>query len=343
MPDRFLSRHLLMPDVPLTPPPHVILHADDLGLNAPITQGIIVGFEAGLLTSTALLANAPAAEQALVAWQRLIDLHRRGRLASAAARRRVGDDLGDFDLGVHLNLTQGAALTSRRFPRQLLNDRGEFLPPGQLFSRLLWLGDRYREAICAELEAQIEFLVARGRRPTHLNGHQYVELMPVVSECIAELARRYSIGVVRVPREPRHWLTSLRPGFRAVNGALSHVKQLFARRFAARIDAAGLKHPETYFGASHAGRVDLRMCAMFLRAGRGRGLVEIAFHPGCHADESEAKRCLSPTLRAWNDPLAAWRPAELALLCSPRLADLLSQYGRQLGRLRSLGAERAAA
>lgn len=323
--------------------PRVVLHADDLGLNGPVTRGILEGFEAGLLTSTALLANAPAAEQALDGWQKLREAHRAGRIGSAAARRRLADESGDFDLGAHLNLTQGRPLTSRQFPRQLLNDDGDFLPPGKLFLRLFRLDPQSRQAVRAELAAQIEFLVARGVRPTHLNGHQYVELMPVVSEFIPELAASYLIDVVRLPREPRHGLTSLRPGLRAGNWALSHVKQFFARRFAARIAYAGCKHPDAYFGASHAGRIDLRVCEMFLRASTGRRLVEIAFHPGCRVEQFADDRRAAPTLRAWSDPLAALRPAELALLRSPSLVDRLERYGLRLGRLSSLAIERASA
>ncbi|HEX5442734.1 MAG TPA: ChbG/HpnK family deacetylase [Pirellulales bacterium] len=323
--------------------PRVVLHADDLGLNHSVTRGILEGFEAGVLTSAALLANAPAAEQALDAWQALLEAHRAGRLASTAARRRLGDSPGDFDLGVHLNLTQGRPLTGQRFPRQLLNDRGEFLPPGQLFSRLIWRGGRCRDAIHAELAMQVELLMAHGLEPTHLNGHQYVELMPVVCELVPRLAADYAITAVRVPREPRHWLTSLRPGFRPGNWLLSYAKQWFARRYAARIDAAGCRHAGAYFGASHAGCVDMRVCEMFLCAGRGRGLVEIAFHPGFPGGEFEADRWSAPTQQAWSDPLATWRPAELALLCSPAFGDLIERHGWRLGRLGSLTTERAAA
>lgn len=320
-------------------PRRIVLHADDFGLNGEITRGIIDGFDAGLLTSTALLANAPAAEEALEAWRRLLDLQRAGRLRSTATRRPLGDDGAAFDLGVHLNLTQGRPLTARHYPSSLLNAEGNFLSPGKLFGRLCRLGSNDREAVRAELAAQIEFSLARGMAPTHLNGHQYVELMPVVSKLIPELARHYSIAVVRVPREPRHWLTSLRPGFRPANGLLSHAKQFFARRFAARIAAAGLAHPTAYFGSSHAGRIDLRTCELFLRASGGQGLVEIAFHPG----ESASVSVRSPDLAVWSDPLAALRPAELALLRSPAFADLLGWHGFYLGRISWLAARQAAA
>lgn len=321
----------------------LVLHADDFGFNREVTRGIAEGFEAGLLTSTALLANAPAAEEALDSWTKLAERHRSGRLASTPTRRRLGDDDTAFDLGVHLNLTQGRPLTGRQFPPELLDAQGNFLPPGRLFTRLYCRGNQYREAIRAELAAQVEFLAARGIAPTHLNGHQYVELMPVVSELVVELAQSFSIAVVRVSREPRFWITSLRPGVRTTNWLLAHAKQFFARCFAERVGAAGLRHTAAYFGSSHAGRIDLGICELFLRASQREGLVEIALHPGLPCERREAEWWAVPTLRIWYDPLAALRPAELALLKSPSLVETLLRHDCRLGRLTSLADVRTVA
>lgn len=321
----------------------VVLHADDFGLNREITRGIVEGFDAGLLTSTALLANAPAAAEALEDWVSLVERQRSGRLGSAPARRRLGDDHVAFDLGVHLNLTQGRPLTSPRFPPEMLDAQGNFLPPGKLLLRLLRYADKCREAVGAELRAQVEFLTARGIAPTHLNGHQYIELMPVVSELVVELARSFSIAVVRVSREPRHWITSLRPGMRTTNWMLSHAKQFFAGQFAAMVDAARLARPAAYFGSSHAGRIDLQICELFLRASKGQAIVELGLHPGLPAAQCEDDQRAVPTLARWHDPLAALRPAELALLKSPNLVETLLRHGCRLGRLSSLAGVRAAA
>lgn len=321
----------------------VVLHADDFGFSREITQGIVEAFDEGLLTSTALLANAPAAAEALESWASLVERQRSGRLGSAPARQRLDDSHATFDLGVHLNLTQGRPLTGPRFPSELLDAQGNFLPPGKLLLRLLRYGGKCREAVGAELWAQVEFLTVRGIGPTHLNGHQYVELMPVVSELVVELARSFSIVVVRVSREPWYWITSLRPGVRATNWLLSHAKQFFARRFAERVGAAGLRHPAAYFGSSHAGRIDWRICELFLRASHPEGVVEIALHPGSPGEQFEPEQWAAPTLQSWTDPLAALRPAELALLKSPTLVETLMRHGCRLGRLKSLAAARAAA
>ncbi|MGH7136201.1 MAG: carbohydrate deacetylase [Pirellulales bacterium] len=318
----------------------LILHADDFGMNAAVTHGIIEAFSDGLLTSTSLLANAPAAELAVTEWQKLEDARRKDTLASAERRRGLGDDASPFDLGVHLNLTQGRPLTGPIFPAELHDHAGRFLSPGRLFLRLRASGRAWRAAIERELAAQIEWLVVRGIQPTHLNGHQYVEMMPVVSELVPLLAERYGISYIRAASEPGHWLTSLTPGWRASNWCLSFVKRHYADRWRRTLDTAGIAHADDFFGASHAGLIDVRLMRRFLRLARNHTLLEIALHPGRSPDQ----RAGDSQVDGWRDPLAFDRLGELQVLCSPALADLIASENMLLGRLSrpNLGQSRAA-
>lgn len=324
-----------MNSVPCDSPRRLVLHADDFGLNADISRGIVGGFSAGLLTSTSILANAPAARLAVDLWQRLEETRQAGTLPSAGARRRLGDPDAAFDLGVHLNLTQGKPLTAT-FPAQLLDDCGRFQPPAGLYRRLLRHGKQCAAAIEAELAAQIGFVASHGLPISHLNGHQYVEMMPIVAGMVPRLARRFAIGRVRAAVEPRHGRNSLHngagrhgrlPGIRLSAWPLSVVKQFHARRLAGNLAAACVARPDAFFGASHAGRVDLGLMRRFLRAAGTAALIEIALHPG-----------LAPAVdhsvdAVWRDPLAALRAGELEMLRSASLAGLIAAHGAQLGRL----------
>ena len=115
---------------------NLVLHADDLGMNRAVNEGILRGFRHGLLTSTSLLANAPDAAWAIQQWKTLADEQAAGQLPSAAVRRKLGDPNGPFDLGVHLNLTQGRPLTGRHYPAELLDPKGRFPGVFELFARL---------------------------------------------------------------------------------------------------------------------------------------------------------------------------------------------------------------
>lgn len=309
--------------------PRVVLHADDLGLNRAVNEGILQSARQGLLTSASLLANAPQAAEALAGWQELLTAQRDGSLPSSAARRRLDDPRQPFDLGIHLNLTQGRPLTAGRYPAELLDREGRFPGPGPLFRHLRGRATAFAAVIEAELSAQIEFMLDRQAKPTHLNGHQYVEMMPALADLIPRLLQKYSIPAIRLPLERNAWRLSFLPGFRLANACLALVKRYYAEKFHRVVGHAGIAHPDAFFGSSHAGRVDLSLLLRVLARPQRFSLAEIALHPGAAAapETNDAD--------GWSDPLAAQRPFELAMLLSPDLQAFLISQGIKLGRIGS--------
>jgi predicted glycoside hydrolase/deacetylase ChbG (UPF0249 family) len=309
-------------------PRRLVLHADDFGMNEAVNNGILDAFSRGLLTSTSLLANAPAAEQGLGHWPALVDAHQNKALPSNEVRQRLADPSQPFDLGVHLNLTQGRPLIGARYPEELLDPAGRFPGIGPVFRKLYRPAEPLRPAIRAELTAQIEFLYDHGVRPTHLNGHQYVETIPAVAELIPGLLEEYAIPRVRCACEPHVARLVLFDGMAPLAYALAHVKGHFARQLRRRLNREEL-HPAAYFGASHAGRIDSRRMQRYLAAAPALGLTEVGLHPArapvaIHPEHLDA---------GWHDPLAGMRKQELDCLCSSHLADLIADAGFALGRL----------
>jgi chitin disaccharide deacetylase len=311
-------------------PPRLALHADDLGMNRAVSDGILRGFQNGLLTSTSVLANAPDVARALEQWKSLEADRAAGRLPSVAARERLGDLNSPFDLGVHLNLTQGRPLSSR-YPPELLDSKGRFPGVFTLFARLRSTGDRFHAAILAELDGQVQVVCDHGLRPTHLNGHQYIEMLPSVTTVLPKLFDRFGIDVVRVARE-RALLKSTVLRGRPWSWPLACVKRAFATRFRARMHALGIAHPDVFFGTAHAGRVDLRLLRLFLASARDDQLVEIALHPGEEAGELPAEG----RTNGWHDPLGRIRPNELQMLTSAELVAAIEATNWRLGRLSQL-------
>ena len=311
----------------------VVLHADDFGMNAAVTAGILQAFSSGLLTSTSVLANAPACEQALAGWKQLETDREAGRLPSQTARERLDDCGAPFDLGIHLNLTQGEPLTGSRYPAELLDEQGRFSGIGRLFWQWRRGASRYRDAVWNELAAQVAVLVDHDLPPTHLNGHQYVELLPGLAKIVLRLCDRFAIPSVRVAHEERLLQTTLRHGGQVTNWMLAQVKRHFASDFRDRIRRADLPHADAFFGTSHAGRVDLPTLKMFLAEPVAGKFVEIGLHPGTIPSGPDS----SETVSGWGDPLANVRPNELHLLTSDALVQFLESHGWRLGRLSSLG------
>lgn len=152
--------------------PLLIVNADDFGLNAAATDGIIECHRAGSVTSTTLMVNADDS-------------------ARAAELARAHPGLG---VGLHFNLTWG-----RPVGRAVagLTDGGCFVPRSALALR--WAMRRLSmAAVRDELEAQLTRMAELGLAPTHIDSHQHVHAIPVVFSAVADACRARGIPM-RVP------------------------------------------------------------------------------------------------------------------------------------------------
>jgi len=142
----------------------LIINADDFGFTADVNAGIVEAHRSGVLTSTTLMANGDAFEDAV----------------------RLARETPSLDIGCHLVLVQGRSLlTGRMLPRG----------PRQLLVALARRGvDVY-----AELRLQIEKIISAGIRPSHLDTHKHTHLLPHVFDTIARLAREFAIPYMRLP------------------------------------------------------------------------------------------------------------------------------------------------
>ena len=305
----------------------IALHADDLGMNPAVTDGIVQGFERGLLTSTSLLSNAPDAARALDCLQQLELCHLQGSLTSMARRERLQDPAQPFDLGIHLNLTQGRPLTGSRYPAELLDASGYFPGIFCLFRRLRQSGESVAAAIEEELTCQVQFMLDRGHRPSHINGHQYIEMLPVMGHVVESLLEKFHIPFVRVAWEPSWWQSFTWPGISTSQWLIGGLKKVYAGRFRQRMLGNKVFFADLFFGTMTAGTTSLEIIRAFLAAMRDFHLAEIGLHPGVTPDTA------AKAADGWHDPLALIRPRELEMLVSPELEELLVASGCRLGRL----------
>jgi chitin disaccharide deacetylase len=157
-------------------PPTVIV-ADDFGLDAPTTSGMLQAFQEGLISATSLLANMPGFD---------------GAVAAAHDRRLRGA------VGVHLNLTEGKSLTDpiRRCPRIAHRD-------GTLCWTHHFVPKLERDevnAVGTEWRAQIERIVEAGIRPAHLDSHHHSHTSWPLGAIAMAVAREFRIPTIRLSR-----------------------------------------------------------------------------------------------------------------------------------------------
>ena len=251
----------------------VIVHADDFGETAEITEGICRAIIAGAVTSTSVMVNMPGTADAL---------------------RRIPALAPQASFGVHLNLCEGRPLTRGA---TLMDPDGRFLRKGALAMRAL-TGKLSLPELEAEVAAQIAMLRDAGVRISHLDGHKHLHQLPIVCAAVANVLPRFAIERVRITR-----LGSLRRARGASTLAREiaawHAAGVFARaqlRSPVRtvdlrdlIEGRGIPVPNTH---RRGGPAPLEICCH-----PGTPAAD-ADKPGSHRRGGELEYLLSPQFRA---------------------------------------------
>lgn len=152
----------------------IIINADDFGLNPEVNRAIVELLERGEITSTTLLANGPAFDDAVP------------RMAA----------LPQCSFGMHLNLTEFCSLSRHPGFGDYLDASGCFR--GNLRNQPI--DAKFRAAVVAEWSAQIERALAAGVPVSHLDSHHHTHTVPRLLPCLREVRRRFGIRAVRITR-----------------------------------------------------------------------------------------------------------------------------------------------
>lgn len=147
-----------------------ILNADDLGLSEAINSGIAKSIREGLVNSTSLMVNLPAAP---------------------AGIQLIKEIEPAFEINLHINFTLGRPVSQdTQAIASLLAENGEFLSSSHYKN-----GGTLRfdyQAIKKEMEAQIlRFQELLGYLPVHMETHSVGDA--AVGQALYELAEKYGI------------------------------------------------------------------------------------------------------------------------------------------------------
>jgi predicted glycoside hydrolase/deacetylase ChbG (UPF0249 family) len=223
----------------------VVVTADDLGLSAGVTRGILEAHRRGIVRSTSLIVTFPAAQESA---------------ALALAER-------DLEIGLHLDLVGGRPASDPAAVPSLCDEDGRFyaLP---VFTRRLFTGRVRATEMAAELRAQAALARSWGIPALAWDSHRYVHLIPPVALVVGHVARQLGVRWVRRARAPRLG-AQLKAGslhlasvvsdlaFRGIPGPSWYVDLTSQRP---RLDAAGVALLTAYRGlgelSSHPGYVD---------------------------------------------------------------------------------------
>lgn len=258
----------------------ILLHADDAAGTSSGNAGILDAWQAGRLDGFSIFANGEALHEL------------RSRLLLCPKRAR---------LMAHLNLSEGPSCAAADTVPLLVDEKGE-LKHGFGSLLLSWLAASSSSR--RELERQIELewhaqikKIADAISPRQLagvDGHIHIHMLPFLFPIAAKLANEFSLGSVRVVREPFHRAAS-GLGKAAFPKAFNVVKHLILRACANPASAVAIKHglrfPSRVVGVLYSGCMTKgsALAAIASSEKAGAADIELIFHVG-RATQDEMAR-----------------------------------------------------
>jgi predicted glycoside hydrolase/deacetylase ChbG (UPF0249 family) len=293
----------------------LIVNADDFGLTAGINRAIVETHTAGVVSSTTLMANGPAFEDAVT-----------------AARSAP-----NLSVGCHVVLVDGTPVAPVGALDTLVAVRSaepeKFYSSLSAFSARAVLGGFDRDQLVEEVTAQIRKIQATGLKVTHLDTHKHAHVFPEILGALLRAARICGVRAIRNPIVPVKALPArLFKGKPQLWKRYGQVRMLhtFSRQFLQRTKRAGLLTPNGVLGVIETGSLSSdnhsdnhNDNASLLRqtlAGLPEGTWEFVCHPGyCDSD-----------LRAVHTRLLESRDQERLLLTSEALRQFLEEQKIQV-------------
>jgi predicted glycoside hydrolase/deacetylase ChbG (UPF0249 family) len=287
----------------------LIINADDFGLTAGVNRGIVRACQAGVVTSTTLMANSRAFANA-VDW------------VKGAALRNVG---------CHVVLLDGEPVLPPERVSTLLARNGahaEFRRSFLDFARSALRARLDPAQLEAEAAAQMRRIQQAGVQLTHFDTHKHAHMFPSVLTPLLRAARACGIRAVRnpfAPLKPLAFAHLLRRPRLWTRYSEVRVLRAMARNFRRQAEAEGLETTDGTFGIVVTGALDETL----FRAIVGcipEGTWELVCHPGYCDDE----------LRSVRTRLKESRARELEVLTSLEARGALAEHGIRLISFRDL-------
>lgn len=154
---------------------HLIINADDLGKDHATNLAIEDALKEGYITSSTIMANSST-------WE---DVHRIVELYPNAS------------FGVHLNLTEGKALTNSNILREcgVVDENNYFTKKSRFIS---YANKALEDAVFYEWDAQVNKIInIENINVTHFDGHHHIHMNTAYTKALKRLIEKYHVQWVR--------------------------------------------------------------------------------------------------------------------------------------------------
>ncbi len=272
----------------------VIINADDFGLTEGINRAIVEAHQNGVLTSATLMSGMEAAQKAV----------------------EIAHETPSLGVGVHLNLREGRCVSTGDEVKCVLCPNGEFnLSVPKIFA-LSMLKPAVRKAIEVEFAAQIQWMIDRGLKPTHIDSHKHIHCFPPIYKIVVKLAECFGIDAIRWPCEPGYVCSY--PWPKAFKGGRRRARILSTIALVNRRQNAKFIKTDSFLGLAHTLKADNDFWQTAAK-NMPCGTVEIMVHPAYPEG-------LDPARARFIEQ----RKVELDALCSEETKKMMADAGVKL-------------
>jgi hopanoid biosynthesis associated protein HpnK len=284
----------------------LIINADDFGLTLGVNRAIVEAHCHGVVTSSTLMANSQAFDDAV-------------EHAKSASGLSVGCHLVLVDGTPVRGAQQAQTLSDTKFPD------GRFYQSLNSFALRAIGGRIHADEIEAEVTAQIRKVQAAGVAVSHLDTHKHTHIFPQVLRPLLRAARACGVPAVRNPFGPvRFSILAKYPGLWKRYSQVTVLNRLGGRLRSSVADA-GMLTTDGTVGIVATGVMDHYLFGNIIDS-LPEGTWELVCHPGYNdADLANIRTRLRES-----------RAEELRVLTSPEAREIVARSGAQLISYRDL-------
>jgi predicted glycoside hydrolase/deacetylase ChbG (UPF0249 family) len=261
------------------------VNADDFGFTSDVNRGIVEADVKGILTSTTIMANGGAFDDAV----------------------RLAREAPSLDTGVHFVLVGGASVAHPGRP----------LPA--TVSQLIQALVLRRIDPFEELSAQMDRILSAGLAVTHVDTHKHTHLLPPVLDAVCRIAESHGVRWVRRPFD--FPITPGPAGVPATKRIVSRAMGSVRRMFHAKMARHGCASTDHFAGFQLTGRFS-HEDVVYLIERLPEGWTEFMVHPGFCTNElrsarTRLKESREVELRALTHPAARQALSSAGILLVP--------------------------
>lgn len=239
----------------------LIINADDFGMSRTVNQAIVDGYNNGILTSTCIMANMPAFEDAI----------------------RKLNQIEGIGLGVHLNIIEYKTILKTLEKNSKLYDKEGRFNNGFVQMIIKSFDDDFMFEVEQEFRAQIE-TVLQYAKPDHLDSHVHTHAIPRIFNLVCKLAKEYGIPCVRTQFEHPYYAKNHKKYFLKINYYVNMIKILILNTFTLinrlTVKKYGLKTNDCVIGVGYTAMMDENtIFSGIKKVANNNELLEVICHP----------------------------------------------------------------